>query len=164
MLEALEHAQDRGAKIYAEIKVYGATCDAYHRVVLRIRGRAGTRDELALKGRGSSARRSYYVTFQAPPQCHDRIGTLHSTRFDGRAILTPMSATKSQSDIRRAQVRRGPGRCSVRHGDRNDSADDQPGRADPRCDLDYVPNKARQADVKSRFVTASVLDRRIARW
>ena len=38
VLEEFEHAKERGAKIYAEITGYGATCDAYHRVRLEESG------------------------------------------------------------------------------------------------------------------------------
>ncbi len=38
VLETLESAQKRNAKIYAEIKGYGSTCDAYHRVRLEENG------------------------------------------------------------------------------------------------------------------------------
>ena len=53
VLEELDHAKDRGAKIYAEIAGYGATCDAYHRVRLEETG-----DEARTRRRGPRTRRS----------------------------------------------------------------------------------------------------------
>src|SRR5678815_2741478 len=56
VLEEFEHAKERGAKIYAEITGYGATCDAYHRVRLEESGDEPARAmRLALKDAGRAA-------------------------------------------------------------------------------------------------------------
>src|SRR5438067_3217460 len=53
VIEELEHAWERGAKIYAEIAGYGATCDAYHRVRLEESGDEPARAmKLALQDAG----------------------------------------------------------------------------------------------------------------
>src|SRR6476660_2180444 len=62
VLEELEHATKRGAKIYAEITGYGATCDAYHRVRLEESGDEPARAmKLALEDAGRDAAEIDYV-------------------------------------------------------------------------------------------------------
>ena len=58
VLEELERARARGARIYAEIRGYGATCDAHHRVRLDETGEEPARAmTLALGGGRASGRR-----------------------------------------------------------------------------------------------------------
>ena len=152
VLEALEHAQERGAKIYAEIKGYGATCDAYHRVRLEESGDEPARAmKLALKDAGRQPDEVDYVNLHGTSTVlNDRIETAAlKLALNGKAILTPMSATKSQ--IGHPQGASGAAGlaaalCAMETGMIPPTINlDEP---DPRCDLDYVPNKARQADVK----------------
>jgi 3-oxoacyl-[acyl-carrier-protein] synthase II len=153
VLEELKHATDRGAQIYAEITGYGATCDAYHRVRLAEDGDEPARAmRIALHDAGVEAKDIDYVNLHGTSTVlNDRIETSALKRaFDGHAARIPMSATKSQiGHPQGASGAAGLGAtlCAM-HTNRippTINLDDP----DPDCDLDYVPNEAREANVKT---------------
>ena len=153
VLEELKHARDRGAPIYAEITGYGATCDAYHRVRLAEDGDEPARAmRLALNDAGVEAKDIDYVNLHGTSTVlNDRIETSAlKLAFDGHAARIPMSATKSQiGHPQGASGAAGLGAalCAM-HTNRippTINLDDP----DPDCDLDYVPNEAREANVKT---------------
>src|SRR5207244_7008405 len=87
------------AKIYAEIAGYGSTCDAYHRVRLEETGDEPARAmKLALVDAGREPAEVDYVNLHGTSTVlNDRIETSAlKLALNGRAITTPMSATKSQ--------------------------------------------------------------------
>ncbi|HZI59616.1 MAG TPA: beta-ketoacyl-[acyl-carrier-protein] synthase family protein [Pyrinomonadaceae bacterium] len=152
VLEDLKHATNRGAKIYAEIAGYGATCDAYHRVRLAEDGDEPARAmRLALEDAGCGPKDIDYVNLHGTSTLlNDRIETSAlKLAFDGHAARIPMSATKSQighpqgasgaaglsAALCAMQTNRIPPTINL----------DDP---DPDCDLDYVPNEAREANVR----------------
>lgn len=152
VLEELEHALNRGAKIYAEIAGYGATCDAYHRVRLEESGDEPARAmKLALADAGREPAEVDYVNLHGTSTIlNDRIETSAlKLALNGQAITTPMSATKSQ--IGHPQGASGAAGlsaalCAMHTGMIPPTINlDQP---DPQCDLDYVANEARKADVR----------------
>ncbi len=152
VLESLESAQQRGAKVYAEITGYGATCDAYHRVRLEESGDEPARAmKLALADAGRDAAEVDYVNLHGTSTVlNDRIETnALKLALDGRAIKTPMSATKSQiGHPQGASGAAGLGAtlCAMETGMIPPTIKlDQP---DQQCDLDYVPNQARKAEVR----------------
>ena len=152
VLETLDSAQNRGAKIYAEITGYGATCDAYHRVRLEETGDEPARAmKLALADAGRDAAEVDYVNLHGTSTVlNDRIETnALKLALDGRAIKTPMSATKSQvGHPQGASGAAGLGAalCAMNTGMIPPTINlDEP---DPECDLDYVANVARQAEVR----------------
>jgi len=153
VLEELNRAMDRGAQIYAEITGYGATCDAYHRVRLAEDGDEPARAmRNAHNDAGVEAKDIDYVNLHGTSTLlNDRIETSALKRaFDGHAARIPMSATKSQiGHPQGASGAAGLGAtlCAM-HTNRippTINLDD----ADPDCDLDYVPNEAREANVKT---------------
>ena len=151
MLEELKHARERGAKVYAEITGYGATCDAYHRVRLEESGDEPARAmKLALQDAGRSPQEVDYVNLHGTSTVlNDRIETSAlKIALDGQAITTPMSATKSQiGHPQGASGAAGLGAalCAMHTGIIPPTINlDEP---DPECDLDYVANTARKADV-----------------
>jgi len=152
VLEELEQAKARGAKIYAEVTGYGATCDAYHRVRLEESGDEPARAmKLALEDAGRSPREVDYVNLHGTSTVlNDRIETQAlKLVLNGAAITTPMSATKSQ--IGHPQGASGAAGlsaalCAMHTGKIPPTINlDEP---DPQCDLDYVPNTARSSDVR----------------
>jgi 3-oxoacyl-[acyl-carrier-protein] synthase II len=152
VLEELEHAKDRGAKIYAEVTGYGATCDAYHRVRLEESGDEPARAmKLALEDAGRKPEEVDYVNLHGTSTVlNDRIETAAlKLALNGQAITTPMSATKSQ--IGHPQGASGAAGlaaalCAMHTGIIPPTINlDDP---DPQCDLDYVANEARKADVR----------------
>jgi 3-oxoacyl-[acyl-carrier-protein] synthase II len=152
VLEELEHAKERGAKVYAEITGYGATCDAYHRVRLEESGDEPARAmKLALADAAREPEEVDYVNLHGTSTVlNDRIETSAlKLALNGQAITTPMSATKSQ--IGHPQGASGAAGlaaalCAMHTGIIPPTINlDEP---DPQCDLDYVANQAREADVR----------------
>jgi 3-oxoacyl-[acyl-carrier-protein] synthase II len=152
VLEELDHATARGAKIYAEITGYGATCDAYHRVRLAENGDEPARAmRLALADAGREPKDVDYVNLHGTSTLlNDRIETSAlKLALDGHAARIPMSATKSQiGHPQGASGAAGLGAalCAMHMNKIPPTINlDEP---DPDCDLDYVPNEAREANVR----------------
>lgn len=152
VLEELEHALERGAQIYAEITGYGATCDAYHRVRLEETGDEPARAmKLALADAGRQVEEIDYVNLHGTSTLlNDRIETSAlKLALDGNAARIPASATKSQvGHPQGASGAAGLGAalCAMTRKMIPPTINlDEP---DPACDLDYVPNVAREADVR----------------
>jgi 3-oxoacyl-[acyl-carrier-protein] synthase II len=151
VLEERERAIERDAQIYAEITDYGATCDAYHRVRLEENGEEPARAMcLAMTEAGRTPEEIDYVNLHGTSTLlNDRIET-HALKlaFRERAAQIPMSATKSQiGHPQGASGAAGLGAalCAMQTGVIPPTINlDEP---DPACDLDYVPNRARQARV-----------------
>ncbi len=152
VLEERTRAIERGAKIYAEITGYGATCDAYHRVRLEDTGEEPARAILlALEDAGRKPEEVDYVNLHGTSTVlNDRIETRAIKIALGKhAERIPMSATKSQ--IGHPQGASGAAGiaatlCAIQTGWIPPTINlDEP---DPECDLDYVPHRARRADVQ----------------
>ncbi len=149
MIEDLEHARARGAKIYGEIAGYGSTCEAFHRVRLQECGEEPARAvQLAMRDAGIGPDQVDYVNLHGTStELNDRIETraMKLALGEKRAYQVPMSALKSQighpqgacgaagvvATLLAMQAGRIPPTLNL----------DTPA---PECDLDYVPNTARQ--------------------
>lgn len=153
VIESLDRARLRGAPILAEVAGYGSTCDAYHRVQIAPDVVESSRAiELALADAGVEAATVDYVNLHGTGTVmNDRLETLAIKKaLSDHARRIPMSATKSM--IGHPQGACGAAgvaatilamRTGVVHPTIN--LDDR----DPECDLDYVPNRARQVQVKT---------------
>jgi 3-oxoacyl-[acyl-carrier-protein] synthase II len=152
VLEEFEQARNRGAKPYAEITGYGATCDAYHRVRLEESGDEPARAmRLALEDAGRETKDIDYINLHGTSTLlNDRIETSAlKLALDGRASQIPMSATKSQiGHPQGASGAAGLGAALCAMHEKMVPPTINLDEPDPICDLDYVPNQARQADVR----------------
>ncbi len=154
VLESLESAQERGAKIYAEIKGYGSTCDAYHRVRLEENGDEPARAmRLAMQDADVLPEQIDYVNLHGTStQLNDRIETQAvKNAFGETAYKIPMSATKSQiGHPQGASGAAGVGAALLALCENIVAPTINLDAPDDVCDLDYTPNIARQnADVKT---------------
>ena len=152
VLEELEHARGRGAAILAEIAGYASTCDAYHRVQIAPQILEPVRAmELALADAGASKEEVGYINLHGTgTDLNDRMETAAVKKcFGERAAMIPMSSTKSM-------IGHPQGACgaagiaatvlSMRLGELHPTINlDHP---DPECDLDYLPNVSRKAEVE----------------
>lgn len=148
VLETLESAEKRGAKIYAEIKGYGATCDAYHRVRLVENGTEPTRAmRLALDDAGVLAEEIDYVNLHGTStQLNDRIETQSiKNTFGEHAYNLSTSATKSQlGHPQGASGAAGIGAALLAFEENMIAPTINLEIPDEECDLDYTPNIARE--------------------
>ena len=152
MLEDLEDAQQRGAKVYAEVLSYGASNDAYHMA-------APDPDSVGVVEMMRSALERGGVT----PEDVDYInahgtstplGDLAETKaikevFGDHAYELAVSSTKSvmgHTFGAAGAIEAIMCALAVHHGVIPPTINYE--HPDPECDLDYVPNEARKADVR----------------
>lgn len=152
VLEELEHARARGAKIHAEIAGYGSTCEAFHRVRLAECGEEPARAiAIALQDAQVAPEQIDYVNLHGTStQLNDRIETRALKLALGKhALATPMSALKSQ--IGHPQGASGAAGIAatlvaMHHSEIPPTINlEQP---DPECDLDYVPLPGRKRQIE----------------
>jgi 3-oxoacyl-[acyl-carrier-protein] synthase II len=148
VLETFESAKERGAKIYAEIKGYGATCDAYHRVRLEENGIEPSRAMLiALEDAGIAAEEIDYVNLHGTStQLNDRIETQSLKKtFGTHAYNLSTSATKSQiGHPQGASGAAGIGATLLAMNENIIAPTINLEIPDEDCDLDYTPNVAKE--------------------
>jgi 3-oxoacyl-[acyl-carrier-protein] synthase II len=151
VLEELEHAKARGAKIYAEVVGYGLSSDAKHITEPDPTGPVNAL-KMALGDAGVAESEIDYVNAHAtstPVGDSSETQMLKYALGEENAYKTPVSGTKGAT-----------GHClgaagaveamftilSIRDGKLPPTINYEV--EDPTCDLDYVPNEARDADVK----------------
>lgn len=152
ILEELEHALNRGAKIYAEMIGYGMTCDAYHMTSPVPGGIGAARAiELALKDGGISPEQVTYINAHGTSTpVNDPTETAAMKKALGEhAYKIAISSTKSMT----GHLLGGSGGIEAvatvlaiaNHRIPPTINLDNP---DPECDLDYVANESRVKDIE----------------
>ena len=151
VLEREERARARGAPIYATVDGYGSTCDAFHRVQMDPNGEEIVRAmELAIARSGRAAESIGYVNFHGTStQLNDTVESRCVRRVFGRnADRIAGSSTKSMighpqgasgaAGIVTAALALGRGFLPPTINQED---------PDPSCDLDFIPNVGRHAQV-----------------
>ena len=152
IIEELQSALNRGAKIYGEVLGYGLNSDAYHITAPDPDGRgAASCMRMALKDAGiSSAQVDYINAHGTSTVLNDLSETLAiKSVFGERSKKIPISSNKSMI----GHLWAGAGvveaifsLLTIIHGIIPPTINYE--TPDPECDLDYVPNVARRAEVK----------------
>ncbi|MEA4853401.1 MAG: beta-ketoacyl-ACP synthase II [Christensenella sp.] len=152
VMEEYEAAKKRGAKIYAEIAGYGATCDAYHMTAPEPEGAALARAmEVSLAEAGLTPLDIDYINAHGTStELNDRTETMAVKKVFGKnAYDVAISSTKSMTGHALGAVGGMEAiYCikAIEDGFIPPTINYQV--PDPECDLDYVPNVGRKADVK----------------
>jgi 3-oxoacyl-[acyl-carrier-protein] synthase II len=152
VLEKLEHAQARGATIIAEILGHSSSSDAYHVAAPDPTSSGACRAiTWALQDAGIPPERVDYINAHGTSTPANDLGETNAIKkvFGERAQKIPVSSTKSmighpmgaagavEAVVCAQTIRRGVIHPTINY--------DTP---DPECDLDYVPNESRKADVR----------------
>jgi 3-oxoacyl-[acyl-carrier-protein] synthase II len=152
VLEEYEHARARGAKILAEVAGYGSTCEAFHRVRLQECGEEPARAiQMAMEDAGIQAAEVGYVNLHGTStQLNDRIETRALKLALGeKAYQTPMSSLKSQiGHPQGACGAAGIAATLIAMHHRQIPPTINLENPDPECDLDYVPEAGRRAEIE----------------
>ena len=149
VLEELEHAKRRGAQIYGEILGYGSTADAYRITDIHPDGRGAIACmRMALRDAALEPQGIHYVNAHGTSTAvNDRVETVACKEvFGPNARQTPVSSTKSMmghliaaAGVTELIV------CLMAIRDNVLPPTINYEHPDPECDLDYIPNVAREA-------------------
>ena len=153
ILEALDHALQRGANILAEIVGYGLTGDAHHMSAPAPEGEGMARCmQMAIDDAGAAPEEVDYINAHGTStDLNDRFETMAiKTVFKEHSYKLAVSSTKSMT----GHLLGGAGGVesafavlTIVHGIIPPTINYE--NPDPECDLDYVPNVCRKADVKT---------------
>ncbi len=152
VLEELEHARARGAKIYAEVRGYGSTDDAHHITAPREDGDGPARAmTLALQDAECDPGEVDYVNAHGTStELNDKTETLAIKRvFGEHAQRLQISSTKSMVGHllgASGAIELAASALTIQRGVISPTINYE--FPDPDCDLDYVPNAARESAVK----------------
>jgi len=152
IVEELEHAKARGAKIYCELSGYGLSADAYHMTAPPPDGGGAARAmQLALKHAGISPEEVDYINAHATSTGLGDISETHAIKkvFGDNAKKVPISSTKSMT----GHLLGGAGAvemaaCALAIRDSVIPPTINLDNPDPQCDLDYTPHTAREKKVR----------------
>ena len=151
LLEELEHARSRHAKIYAEIVGYGATCDAYHMTAPRPDGSGGAQAmAMAMADGGVQPEQVDYINAHGTSTHLNDAGETAAVKavFGPHAYQLAMSSTKSMTGHMlgaAGAVEAIFTALSLHDGYMPATIHYQ--IPDPECDLDMVPNQGRDAEL-----------------
>lgn len=148
VLEELEHARRRGARLYCEVAGYGATCDAYHETAPEESGDGGARAmKIALKNSGARPEEVDYINAHGT-------STKLNDACETRAIKSALGEHAKRVMISSTKSMTGHLLGAAGGFEAAVSALAIKNKAipptinyttpDPDCDLDYVPNTARE--------------------
>ena len=152
ILETYEHAKSRNAKIYAEIVGYGTTCDAHHITSPSPGGTGGAQAiKIALEDGNLEIDQIDYINAHGTSTSANDSNETAAIKsiFKDKSYLIPVSSTKSMT----GHLLGGSGgieavACilSLTHNFIPPTINYV--NPDPNCDLDYVPNNARDAQIR----------------
>jgi 3-oxoacyl-[acyl-carrier-protein] synthase II len=151
VLETLEHALNRGAKIYAELAGYGASNDAYHITAPEPEGKAAILAmEKAIADAGICKEEVDYINAHGTSTLlNDKTETFAIKKvFGQKAYKIPVSSTKSMIGHLlggAAVVEFVATILTMQEGFIHPTINYE--TPDPECDLDYVPNTARKQQI-----------------
>jgi 3-oxoacyl-[acyl-carrier-protein] synthase II len=152
VLELLDHARARGAKIYGEIAGYGSTCEAYHRVRLEECGEEPARAiGMALDEAGESPEAVDYIQFHGTStELNDRIETravkiafgCHATQLPGSSLKSVIGHPQGACGAAGVAATL----LAMRDGEVHPTLNLE--EFDPECDLDYIPLNSRKLEIE----------------
>jgi 3-oxoacyl-[acyl-carrier-protein] synthase II len=150
ILEELEFARRRGARIYAEALGYGMTSDAYHIASPCTDGPARCM-RAALQDAGINPDEVDYINAHGTSTVQNDVNETRAVKevFRNGAYLIPMSSTKSMTGHflgATGGIEAAFTVLSLHHGVLPPTINYE--NADPDCDLDYIPNEARDVPIK----------------
>jgi 3-oxoacyl-[acyl-carrier-protein] synthase II len=150
ILEELESAQQRGARIYAELVGYGMTADAYHITAPSEDGDGPLRVmQRAMKSAGIQPSQVSYINAHGTSTPHgDKVETIAIKRCFDRTV-PPVSSTKSMTGHllgAAGGLEAGISVLSVYHQLAPPTINLE--CPDAACDLDYIPNRARRMRIE----------------
>ncbi len=152
VLEELEQARKRGAKIYAEVIGYGANADAYHMTAPSPEGEGAARCiRLALRSGGIDPLEVDYINAHGTSTPYNDATETHAIKriFGEHAARMAVSSTKSMTGHMLGAaggVEAVYSALALHHQCLPPTINYE--EPDPECDLDYVPNVSRRAPVR----------------